>query len=177
MQALLRILVSLVVLTSGPLPFSFSRQPPLPVPQLPPAPPPPAAAPPPPSPSARVFGSPAGLIFNLIKPDKTADFELVMGRLRSALTTNPDPIRQKQGAGWKMYKASEPFQGSVLYIFVVDPAVPGADYSISRILAEMYPSEVQDLYVKFRDSYATGQTLWNMTPVDAVATTGHPVVR
>jgi hypothetical protein len=118
------------------------------------------------NPNARVFGSPAGLIFNPIKPDKTADFELVLGRLRTALATNPDPLRKKQGAGWKVYKAAEAYEGNVLYVFVIDPAVEGADYTISRILAEMYPAEVQDLYVKFRDSYAAGQTLWNMTPVD-----------
>ncbi len=118
-----------------------------------------------PAPSARVFGSPAGVIFNVIKPDKTADFELVMKRLLSALANNPDPVRKKQGAGWKIYKAAEPYQESVLYVFVIDPAVPGADYTISRILAEMYPAEVQDLYVKFRDAYATGQTLWNLSEV------------
>jgi hypothetical protein len=139
-----------------------------PAPALPAAPqPPPPAAPPQPAPpvSARVFTAPAGVIFNVIKPDKTADFELVVSRLQSALKNNPDPARKKQGAGLKVYKAAEPFQGSVLYVFVIDPAVAGADYTISRILAEMYPSEVQDLYVKFRDSYAAGQTLWNMTPV------------
>jgi hypothetical protein len=120
---------------------------------------------PPQNPGSRVFGSPAGLIFNFIKPDKTADFELVMGRLRSALTTSTDPVRKKQAAGWKIYKASEEHEGSVLYIFVIDPAIPDADYSITRILAEAYPSEVQDLYMKFRDAFARGQTLWNVTPV------------
>lgn len=122
--------------------------------------------------NARVFGSPAGLIFNQIKPDKTADFELVVKRLHDALTNNPDPVRKQQGAGWKVYKASEAYQGSVLYLFVIDPAVPGADYSVSRILAEVYPSEVQDLYGKFRDAYTRGQTLWNMTPIGADAAGG-----
>jgi len=115
--------------------------------------------------SARVFGSPAGLVFNQIKADKVADFELVMARLRTALANNPDPVRKKQGAGWKVYKAAEPYEGSILYVFVIDPAVPGADYTISRILAQMYPAEVQDLYAKFRDAYASGPTMWEVTPV------------
>jgi hypothetical protein len=120
---------------------------------------------PPPAPNARVFGSTAGIVFNPIKPDKTADFELVMKRLRSALANNPDPVRKKQGAGWNVYKVTEPYEGTVLYLFVIDPAVPSADYTVSRILAETYPADVQDLYVKFRDAYAAGQTLWNMTPI------------
>jgi hypothetical protein len=142
-----------------------SFQAPAPVPPLPPQTAPGAETAS--NPNARVFGAPAGIIFNLIKTDKAADFELVMGKLRTALTTNPDPVRKKQGEGWKVYKAAEPYQGHVLYVFVIDPAVPGADYTISKILAEMYPSEVQDLYVKFRDAYGAGQTLWNLLPVGA----------
>jgi hypothetical protein len=191
MPATLRVFVALVALMTGPSARpAFSQAPAVPS-QPPPSSPPPAPAQPPASPppqpsspqapatppaaeppvitfqkpTTRVFASPAGMVFNLIKPDKTADFDLVLTRLRSALTNNPDPVRKKQGAGWKVYKASEPHQGSVLYIFLIDPAVPDADYSISKILAEMYPAEVQDLYVKFRDAYTTGQTMWNLTPV------------
>jgi hypothetical protein len=120
---------------------------------------------PPQNPNARVITSPAALIFNLIKPDKTVDFELIMRRVHDALAKSSDPLRQKQAAGWKAYKAAEEHKGSILYLIVIDPAVPGADYSISRILAEAYPAEVQDLYVKFRDAYTSGQTLWNLTPI------------
>jgi hypothetical protein len=148
--------------------------------QVPPVPAPPAAPQPQtpipsqePAPpvSARVFTAPAGLIFSQVKDGKTADFELVISRLQSALKNSPDPVRKKQGAGWKVFRSLEPFQGNYLYVFIIDPAVAGADYTISRILAEMYPSEVQDLYVKFRDAHAAGQTLWNLTPVGETTTT------
>src|SRR5689334_9787199 len=103
MPAVLLLAAALTASFAAPL---GSLQNPAPVPALPQQ--TPAPAEPPPTPTARVFAAPAGVIFNLIKPDKTADFELVMGRLRTALANNPDPVRKKQGAGWKMYKAAEP---------------------------------------------------------------------
>jgi hypothetical protein len=111
-----------------------------------------------------VFTSPSGLVFNQVLPDKTTDFEQVATRLRAALRTSSDPTRRKQGEGLRIYKAEEPYDGLALYVFVVDPAVPSADYSITRILAESYPAEVQDLYAKFRGA-CVSQTFWNMTPV------------
>ena len=113
-----------------------------------------------------VFTSPSGLVFNRVRPDKTADFEQVAVRLRAALRTSSDPARRKQGEGLKIYKAEEPYDGLTLYVFVLDPAVPSADYSITRILAEAYPADVQDLYTKFRGA-CVSQTFWNMTPVAA----------
>jgi hypothetical protein len=166
MPAALRSIAALVSLFAAIPVFASAQQAPPAVPPLQPL-PPLAPAPPAPAhpPSARLFAAPAGIIFNRIKPDKAAEFEQVLAKLRSALTTSRDPIRKKQGAGWKMYKAAAPFEGNVLYVFVIDPVVADADYSISRILAEAFPAEVQDLYGKFRDAYAGGQTMWNMTPV------------
>jgi hypothetical protein len=114
---------------------------------------------------ARVIAAPAALIFNPIKSTKTADFDLIMRRVTDALAKSSDPIRKHQAAGWKVYKAAEDYQGNVLYVILIDPVIGGADYSISRILAETYPADVQDLYVKFRDALSAGQTLWTLTPI------------
>ena len=111
-----------------------------------------------------VFTSPSGLVFNQVRPDKTADFEQVATRLRAALRTSGDATRRKQGNGLKIYKAEEPYGGMTLYVFVLDPAVPSADYSITRILAEAYPADVQDLYAKLTGA-CVAQTFWNTTPV------------
>ncbi len=115
------------------------------------------------APPARTFAADAGMVFNPIKPDKTADFESVMGKLKEALQKSTDENRKKQAAGWKVFKAVEPGpNGSVLYIFIMDPAVKGADYTVSKILAEVFPTEVQDLYKKFSDAYAGGQNYVNL---------------
>jgi hypothetical protein len=134
---------------------------------------PPAPAPPPgqsvvsPPPIGRVFASEQGLIFNAIRPDKVKDFETVIAKLRAALVNSKDPVRNQQGWGWKVYKAAEPGpNGSVLYVFVMDPVVKGADYGVAKILAEAYPTEIMELYRMYTTSFApAGQTLINLQPV------------
>lgn len=112
----------------------------------------------------RTFASDAGMIFNMIKPDKTADFEMVMGKLKEALQKSEDPTRKQQGASWKVFKSLEPApnSGNVLYIFIMDPVVKGADYSVSKVLSEVFPTEVQALYKTFSEAYAGGQNIVNL---------------
>ena len=148
--------------STSPLPGATPQ-----TPGAPPAPVPPPAnvvAPPPPG---RVFASEQGLIFNAIRPDKVADFDAVISKLRQALAASTDPVRNQQGRGWKIFKAAEPGpNGSVLYVFAIDPAVKGADYGVARILAEAYPTEITELYRMYAGAFATaGQTLLNLQPV------------
>lgn len=120
-------------------------------------------------PSARVFASDAGLILNFIKPEKTADFEAVVAKLREALHKSDKPERAEQAASWKVFRAAEPAaNGSVLYMFIIDPAVKGADYTVSTILAEAFPNDVQAIYKQYAEAYATGQNFVNLTLVDAL---------
>ena len=120
--------------------------------------------------AARVFGSDAGMILNSIKPDKTADFETVIARLKAALNASRDPVRKQQAAGWKVFKALEPGgNNTVLYVFWINPAVKGADYTVSKILYEAFPNEVTDLYQKFSAAYAGGQTMVNLQLLSTMA--------
>jgi hypothetical protein len=120
-------------------------------------------------PATRVFASDAGMVLNFIRADKTADFESVVARLRAALQKSHKAERVQQAASWKVFRAEEPAaNGNVLYVFVIDPAVKGADYTVSKILAEAFPDEVQALYKQFADSYATGQNFVNLTLVTAL---------
>jgi hypothetical protein len=110
--------------------------------------------------TGRVFASDAGLVLNFIKPDKASDFETVMAKLKEALVKSQKPERKQQAAGWKVFRAIEPgANGSVLYLFTIDPAIKGADYTVANILAEAFPSEVQELYKKYSESYASGQNI------------------
>jgi hypothetical protein len=123
--------------------------------------------------TTRVFAHDAGLVLNFIKPDKTADFEAVMGRLKEALNRSDKPERRQQAEGWRIFRAIEPGpNGSVLYVFAIDPAVKGADYTVSNVLAEAFPQEVQALYKQYAESYASGQNIVNLMRVQgAVAIT------
>jgi len=117
--------------------------------------------------AARVFASDGGLVLNFVKADKTADFEAVMAKLKEALQKSPKPERKQQAMTWKVFKSPDPAAGgNVLYVFVIDPSVKDADYTVSTILAEAFtPAEVNDVYKKYVDAYASGQNFVNLTLV------------
>jgi pyruvate/2-oxoglutarate dehydrogenase complex dihydrolipoamide acyltransferase (E2) component len=145
--------------------------------QTPPAQTPPAQAAPaqPPAaaaaaPTARTFAGDGGLVLNFIKPDKTADFEAVIAKLKEALHKSEKPERKQQAASWKVFKSPDPAAGgNVLYVFVIDPSVKGADYTVSTILNEAFPQEVQALYKQYAEAYASGQNFVNLSLVSDFA--------
>jgi hypothetical protein len=112
------------------------------------------------------FDGDAGLILMQIKPDKTADFESAMAKLHEALMKTDKPERKQQAAGWKIYKSTDPGPGgNVLYVAVINPALKGADYTVAKILYEVFPTEVQQLFPSYRDSFAAGLNRVNLNLV------------
>ena len=112
---------------------------------------------------ARTFSGGTGIMMNYVKPGATADFEAVMNKLGAALTASENPERGQQAQGWTVYKAAEPGpNNSVIYVWFIDPVVPGADYAVSQILNEAFPTEVQALYESYSTSFAGGQALMNL---------------
>ncbi len=119
-----------------------------------------------PAPQARVFTGDMGLMFNVIKPDKTADFEMVMGKLKEAFAKSDDPVHKQMAQGWRIIKNPEPIQGgNYLYVFLIDPVVKDADYTVSRVLAKAFPVEVQELFKTYAACFAGGVTLQNYVNV------------
>lgn len=101
------------------------------------------------------FTSDAGMIFNVIRQANAADFEMVIGRIKEALAKSENPQRKLQAASWKIYKSADPStDGNVMYIFLFDDAVKGADYDPVKILSEAFPTEVNALYEKLKAAYA-----------------------
>ena len=106
--------------------------------------------------SPYVFASDAALILNFIKADKTADFEMVMAKLKEALAKSDKPERKQQAAGWKLFKAAEAGpNGSVIYVSLMDPTVKGANYDVMLVLSEVYPTEVNALYETYKTVFGT----------------------
>jgi len=113
-------------------------------------------------PAARVFSGQLGMMFNVIKPDKTADFEMIIAKLKDALSKSDDPVHKEMAKGWRVFKNPDPIAGgNVLYVFVIDPVVKDADYTISKVLAKIFPAEVQELFKTYSASFAGGVTLQN----------------
>jgi len=144
--------------------------------QTPPTQPPPVAQPPgvpgapgapaaqqPAVPASRKFTADAGIMFSVIKADKTADFEAVMAKVKEGLAKSQDPKRKQQALSWRVFKGVETAPGGgVLYIWFLDPPVKDAEYTVTDILREAFPNEAQDLWAKYVGSFVSGQTMLNL---------------
>jgi hypothetical protein len=126
----------------------------------------PATPPPPAVPASRKFTSDGGMIINVIKPDKTADFEAVMARVKEALAKSENPKRKQMAISWRVFKGLESGPGgNIVYIFWFDPPVKDEDYQITSILGDAFPNELQDLWAKFTQCFVSGQTMLNLQQV------------
>jgi len=125
------------------------------------------AAPPAPA-VARTFTAGTGLLFNTVRADRVVDFEMVVGYLQAALEKSTDPTVRAQARGWRVFKAAEPGpNATVLYVFLLDPAVGGADYGLGRILSDAYPDQIQDIWKLYTGALSGGGSLLNLAPVQA----------
>ena len=115
---------------------------------------------------ARTFTAPTGVIFNVVRPERVVDFEMVIGYLQSALEKSTNARVREQARGWRMFKATEPGpNGMVLYVFLMDPAVSGADYALGPILSDAYPDQIEQIWKLYQGALAGGGSLLNLTPV------------
>ena len=91
-----------------------------------------------------------------IKADKTADFEQVIAKLKEALQKSDKPEAKQQAAGWKVMRGVKDPQGNVIYTHVINPVVPGADYSVMEIIYGSFPDPMvrQQMYDLYRGSFA-----------------------
>ncbi len=127
----------------------------------------PAGPVPPATPLTRGFTAKAGLLLNTVRPERVKDFETVVWYLQEALKKSTDPTVMAQAQGWKVFRALEPGPNAVvLYMFVLDPAVPGADYGLGRILADAFPEQIQEIWKLYQGSVTSGGTLLNLNAVE-----------
>lgn len=147
-------------------------------PQQPPVAQPPGtpAAPPAAVPSSRKFTTDAGLMFSVIKPDKTADFEMVMAKVKDALGKSQDPKRKQQALSWRVFKGQETAPGGgIVYVWFIDPPVKDVDYTVTDILTEAFPNEAQDLWAKYTACFVSGQTMLNLAATLNMSPTAGPI--
>lgn len=97
----------------------------------------------------------AAQITILIKPDKTADFESVLAKYKEALGKSEKPARKQQLDGITVYKSTQPGpNGNAVYFMMVDPVVPNEEYDFTRVINEVFPSEVQEIFNKYKEAFA-----------------------
>jgi hypothetical protein len=119
------------------------------------------------------FTTPAGILLVQIKPDQTAVFEEMVSKLRAGFASTTDETLKKQGAGFKVYKATEPFGSNTLYVVQLDPVVPNAEYDLFAMLQKtLTPDQLRDpataeMWKKFAGAFAAGLSKLSLTPVTA----------
>ena len=129
---------------------------------------PPAAPPPASATAARTFTAPIGMLFNTVRPDKAADFEKLVAAVRKTLESSTDAKLQAIAKGLRFYKATELGPGnSVVYVFLVDPTVPGEDYGLGRILSSgsTDAAALQEIWKLYTGSVTSGGSLMNLSPI------------
>jgi hypothetical protein len=184
-ESMFFVLAAVLLLASGRFsPATAAQQPPAAT-QQPPAAGQPPTQPPPTAPAlaAREFTAPVGMILNTVRPERVADFERFIAYLQAALEKATDPTTAAQAKGWRVFRATEPGpNGTVLYVFLLDPTVAKTDYGLGRILADAYPNPVQlqEIWKLYQSSVTSGGSLLNLAPSHPVltpagATPGTPV--
>lgn len=162
----------LLAIAAGQVPAAAQPPQPPPVAQPPGTP----AAPPAAVPSSRKFTTDAGLMFSVIKPDKTADFEMVMAKVKEALGKSQDPKRKQQALSWRVFKGQETAPGGgIVYVWFIDPPVKDVDYTVTDILTEAFPNEAQDLWAKYTACFVSGQTMLNLAATLNMSPTAGPI--
>jgi hypothetical protein len=124
------------------------------------------------APVARTFTGGCGLLLHPVRPERVGDFENFLAYVREALAKSTNPRVRSQAAGWRFFKAAEAGpNGVALYVFLIDPAVPSADYALGPILAEVYtdPAQLNEIWALYLSSVTSGGTLLNFALVEVKA--------
>jgi hypothetical protein len=116
------------------------------------------------------FKSPVGLLFVQVKPDQTAVFEEMMGKIKNGVGNSSDPDIKAEAGSWHYYRATEPGQGgNVLYIVIIDPVKPGTEYQFFAVIQTTLTDEQKrdpataEMYKKYNAAIA-GMNMMNLTP-------------
>lgn len=133
------------------------------------SPPPPSSRPGTPGALERSFSGDAAALLYFVKSERTTDFVMVIAKLQEALARSQDPVRRQQAAGWKVFDAGAGGPGETSFLFMMDPVVKGADYSLSKIWAEAFPAEAGNIYQAYKDAVSSGIVVFDLKRLIASA--------
>lgn len=115
---------------------------------------------------ALAFTHDAGMILFYIKPDKTADFEDLMTKLKDALAKSDAPEAKQQAASLRLFKSTAANPQMTIYVMIADPIVKDVEYWFLPILYKAYPNDAQALFQKWQDiKVAPGQLTFDLAQV------------
>ena len=114
------------------------------------------------------FTSDAGLIMWQIVPDKAEDFELVWRVIRQRIDAKGGADLRALMQNMRIYKPGITGGDALVYVFHVDPVVPGGSYSPTFLLFEsklFERAEADELFARMSGALAPGNAISTM-PLD-----------
>jgi hypothetical protein len=104
------------------------------------------------------------IIANPVRADRRQDFERLMQRLHEAgmrVEEDGSLIRSTVLSSRSLLPSEPEQDGTYTYFILVDPRVPGADYSPGFVLNRLFPAEeAQEMARRFGESLAGPQRVW-----------------
>ncbi len=103
------------------------------------------------------FTGERGLLLLFVKAGKEAQFKGVLETLRSTLEKSPDARRREQARGWRVMKVNgNGPSGTIVYLSVLDPVVPGVNYAPSSIFSDALDGEaLARAYADYADAMSS----------------------
>lgn len=97
------------------------------------------------------FKESAGMVLFTVNSASASEFPALMQRVKEAMQKSENPVRKKQAEGWKIYRAAEPAaNNNVLFVFFIDPTVPGEEYNPNVLFNEAFKEESADFVTKMK---------------------------
>jgi hypothetical protein len=114
------------------------------------------------------FDGDASLMIKFVRPAKVPAFEANLARIERGLRTISDARGRRNAVTYRVFRAKESASnGDVVYVCQVSPVVPGADYTMSKILANSLPSEAEVAFRDYAEALSRDQYSVNLTLVSA----------
>lgn len=137
----------------------------------PPSPPPQSPAATAPADAARLTfpAGTSGLVLVLVKADRSADYEAVLGAVRVE-AAKADEATRTIVHGWQVFKAREAdAKGNLVYVHWLPAPTPEFDYRPSMMLDRLAATLSEPLLAKYREAIAGGP---NRLTLDRLADLG-----
>lgn len=96
-----------------------------------------------------------------IRPDRTADYEEILSRVKEVLSKSDAPEARQQLAGWRVMRGATAMpDGNIVYTHLITP-VRGADYNLLQILYASITErpEQEALFEKYKAAFAGNLSL------------------
>jgi hypothetical protein len=115
-------------------------------------------------PAAAIFAksATAGLLLVTVKADKVADYQDVIRTLQEGLSKSTDERQRALGKGWRVFKSDSEPKVNAIFIHLIDPVVPRADYRPSLLLDEILAGASAEMLAKYRDAIVGSPAILGM---------------